>query len=464
MDRPPRGTPEHKYYLVDRITDCAYDLDINILHLSRNKFLEWCGERELDLARKDVDIYGWGPIKNFAWDVAGETNEPTPSISELGERRSVHHANRHRRALERHLGDVQYIYEKLVSTLAYAVEKTPPVLRDLPPVEIPEDRGARKDALVVHVSDTHFGLNVDPNEVLGAKYNWTIAARRMGYFGYRVVEYAKRKGITKCYLILNGDIIEGKIHTDDNGQELLASQCDGSRQILTALVDYFRTQFTEIDVHCTTGNHGRWPFKGSGRATAQKYDSATTLIYRGMEQIFRDVEQVKFSIPRAPFVEFDAAGNRIFATHGDGVFTIGNPGRSMNMDKLVRQVLALEASEILAARPDVVLLGHYHFPFWGRIPNGPKNSHLMVNGCASGMTPYTNTIGLFSGTPVQTFFETSTNRVVDGFHQVDLSEGDAYEEYEQVVPVPAPLGTAIMPRSATTDFHAFAEAVESLRR
>jgi hypothetical protein len=459
MNKPPKGTPEHREWVAARLVEAASDLGVNVADLPRKLFREWAPEYGQGIHEGDLRIYGWAPIRAYAWDKAGDANETTPTPEELGQRRAVNQANRHRRALERHLGDVEYIYEKLASALEVAVQSHPPILRKLPNPPINIDTRRTDKALVAHISDTHFGLLVDPEEVIHNQYNWTIAARRMGRYCYRVAQKANNQYST-LHLVLNGDIIEGKIHNDDNGAMLLASQCDGSRQILTSMIDFFRTQFDEIFVECTSGNHGRWPFKGPGRATAQKYDSSATLIYRGLEQIFRDVPEVTFTIPKTPFTCFDVCGHMVFATHGDTVVNIGNPGKSLNLDNIVRQVLGIQVSEILPSRPDIVMLGHYHVPSWFRIPNGPTNSHLMINGSGSGLSPFANSIGLYSGTPVQTFFIVSKEKAVDGFHMVNLNDADGDEMYEQIVPVPHPLGVPQTPQAYTTDFYSLMDSLK----
>lgn len=460
MSRPPKGTPQHREWIAQQFINAAAAIGVNVSELSRSALRDWIQETESELHNGDIRMYGFGPMRAYAWDKAGNENEATPAPEELGQRRTVVHANRHRRALERHLGDVEYIYEKLASSLELAVKNNPPVLRELPEPSIVIDSRRSDKAIVAHVSDTHFGLNVDPKEVLKNQYNWTIAARRMGRFCYKLAQKANNNYGT-LHLVLNGDIIEGKIHNDDNGVVLLAEQCDGSRQILASMIDFFRTQFDEIFVECTSGNHGRWPFKGPGRATAQKYDSAATLIYRGLEQIFRDVPEVSFTIPKTPFTCFDVCGHMIFATHGDTVINVGSPGKSLNLDNIVRQVLGIQVSEILPSRPDVVMLGHYHVPSWFRIPNGPTNSHLTINGSASGLSPFGNSIGIYSGTPVQTFFVVSKEKAVDGFHMVNLNEADKDEMYEQIVPIPHPLGVPQTPQAYTTDFYSLMDAVKS---
>ena len=453
--RPPTGSPEHKEYLASKIITAAEDLELNVRDLTRDGFRQWIKDNDEVVTDYDIYTYGsWAAIKAYAWDIAGPAHEATPSGGELGQKRAVAHANTHRRALERQIGDVEYIYERLVTALQTAVEKNPPILTKLPKPKIKKE-AAQDKAIVLHISDTHFGIVIDEEEVLGNKFDWTIASRRLAYLAKAVIEFGK--DFTKLVIVLNGDVIEGKIHNDDNGVDLLAEQCDGTRQLLTSLIDLFRSFFDTIEVYCTSGNHGRWPFKGPGRATAQKYDSASTLIYRGLEAIFRDIEDVTFSIPKTPFSVFDVCGHTVFATHGDtNGFEIGNPGKSISTDKLRTIAMTIECSKLVGS-PEIYMVGHYHFPMWCRIPNGPDNAHFMINGSLSGIAAYANSIGIYSGTPVQTFFVTTDKKAVESFHQIDLHHADKDESLNKLIPVPAPLGTSVLPRAANTDFYALLE-------
>jgi len=463
--RPVRGTSEHRDFMVAQILEASEGLNIPPSYLARDTFLSWAQGVEDGPTRTDIDVYGtWAALRAYAVDVLGTDVTPLASKEEMGGKRAIAEANRHRRSLERELGQVEYIYERLASTLEEAVRKSPPVLQTVTK-KTREAKPSERKAIVAHLSDLHFGLEIDPEEVLGQRYSWPIAARRMGRFCEAVIDYVNENPeYADLHIVMNGDIIEGKIHNDDSGVDLLTRQVDGARQLLTSVIDCLRQHFDEVFVECTSGNHGRWPFKGPGRATAQKYDGATTLIYRGMEMIFRDADDVSFNIPKSPFAVFDVCGHLMFATHGDTVLVLGNPGKSINVKEIVRQVLALETSGILSRRPEVVMLGHHHFPTWFRVPSGPTNNHIMVNGCASGLSAYANSIGIFSSTPVQTFFGVSKERAVESFHMVDLDVADEEARFEGYVPVPTPLGAPMLPRSATTDFFAMAQAIDSLKK
>lgn len=454
--KPARGTKAHTEFMINHIRDVAEAVGVPIENLSRDRFL-----KESECATKaDIEACdNWGAIRRLARAAA---TDATPR-EELAQRRSVVHANTHRRALERQIGDVEYVSSRLHDALLDAVEANPPRISKLPKRQIAHMSPARRE-IVALISDTHFGMTIDPDEVVGQQYNWQIAARRMARYVHQVSMYKHmhRKG-TPLRLILNGDIIEGKIHNDDNGVDMLATQIDGARQIFTAAIDYLRHFFDDIIVECVTGNHSRWPFKGPGRATAQKYDSAATTVYRGLEAIFRDAPDVQFNIPKTPYNTFKLCGvHRAFVTHGDTVFHVGAPGKSVNVEKITRQIFTIDTSKLFNEPVAVTMLGHYHFPLWCKIENG---SDLIINGCASGVNAYAQSLGIFAGRPMQLVFESTDEYAVGDCRMVDLAPADQEAILDEIIPTPVPLGASpAYEQPATTDFYALAQEVQNMRR
>jgi hypothetical protein len=324
--------------MIAMIGECAEDTGADFDSLTRNGFLEWSRasyeEPGTSATWEDIKTYGgWPQIRQYAKDKLGAGESPSREV--LGQTREVLHRNTHRRSLERMVGDVEYISRRLRDALADAVEKNPPKLTKLNKATVAWDQPSQHE-IVVLVSDTHFGQCVDPEEVLGGRYDWTIAARRMAKLVFDVAHYKhadiKRKSTLR--LVFNGDLLEGRIHNDDRGVDLMAAQIDGSRQLIVSMIDYLRQHFPRIEVMCQTGNHERWPFRGHGRPTAQKFDSATTVVMRGVEQVFRHCQDVRFHLPLSPFSIWESCGWRLMATHGDDVFQVGNPSKGFKLDSL----------------------------------------------------------------------------------------------------------------------------------
>ncbi len=463
--KPRLGTKKHTQWVAERIDACSTDLNVPISALRRDEFVDWqstLDEEEDHVTKHDlIQLGGWTRVRAYAMDEAGTE---TPSVAVLGERRAIQHRNTHRSALERHLGDIETISSRLRESLADAIKAKPAKVSKL---HKPRTKWAKssKHEIVLHISDTHFGQCVDSAEVVGGRYDWEIAARRMGYLMHTVAGYRlENRKTTTLRLVVNGDLIEGKIHNDDRGVDMMASQIDGARQLLTSMIDYLRHHFPRIEVMCQSGNHERWPFRGPGRPTAQKYDSATTVVLRGVEQIFRACPDVRFHLPVTPFSVWKACGWNFFATHGDDVFQIGNPSKGLQYGGLPSKLYNIEtwlrSTSQLDGRVNVVMLGHYHHPTITQIPGPKPQALLTVNGCASGQTAYGQTIGIPASSPVQTFWEVTEQQAVNGFHMLALDDADDTKSWEQIVPVPTPIGREIAKCvAAPTDFYALVNAV-----
>lgn len=468
MTRPQRGTTAHRQWIIGLIGTCAEDTGSDIDTLARNTFLEWSRTEEntsgVSATWEDVKVYGgWPQIRQYAKDQLGAGEAPSREV--LSQTREVTHGNTHRRSLERLVGDVEYITRRLRDSLADAIEKNPPKLTKLTKPTVNWEAATQREVVVL-VSDTHFGQCVDPEEVLGGRYDWTIAARRMAKLVFDVAHYKpEHKKNTGLRLVFNGDLLEGRIHNDDRGVDVMAAQIDGARQIIVAMIDYLRQHFPRIDVMCQTGNHERWPFRGPGRPTAQKFDSATTVVMRGVEQVFRHCQDIRFHLPLAPFSIWESCGWRLLATHGDDFFQVGSPSKGFRLDTLFSRFAHLEGGHMFGGRVHMVMLGHYHFPMICRMPGSRPQAWLAINGCASGNTAFTQTIGIPFASPVQTYWEVTNQSPVNDYQMSDLDKADHDKKWEDIVPVPTTIGYQLpkLP-GTTTDFYALAGAVEKIAR
>jgi hypothetical protein len=449
--KPARGTRDHLAWLIDWVRRCAEDLKQPVHRLRHRDFLEWAiaeeGGPSARPSRGDVDAYAgsegrgaWPNIIAYAADEGGDYEEP--DRAQLGMVRELVKTNQHRRKLERLVGDEERASDRLARLMVEAIERTPPVISKINkltiPAHVPSDT-----AIVAHLSDTHFGSSPDPEEVLGGRYNWEIAARRMGLFAWQIGEFKREKNRDRVlHLVVNGDGTEGVIHPDDRGIDMLSVQLDGQRQILTHFIDHMRTKFARVHVHCTTGNHGRWVHRDNGRRpTSQKYDSADMVVYRSLEAIFRSFPDVVFDIPKTPFCIWDVCGHRFLATHGDSVLSLGQPSKNLKFDALFSKLYHLESNEALGGqRFAAICLGHYHHPMVCRIPGRSPQPYLTINGAASGRSAFSQSYGFASSPPSQTMWETTSEHAIGDFRIVDLERADDDPQYSLIIPTPTPLG------------------------
>lgn len=340
-----------------------------------------------------------------------------------------------RNKLEKSYGIEKFMEEEILTTLKHALEVNP--IRMHPPVKKTKKKDNKKKqrTLLAHLSDSHYGANIEQAEVGGVnKYSWVEAARRTALFVDQIVNYKPHyRGETKLIFCINGDIIAGMIHNQEWFADLLTTQFSGTLDILTQAISYLANYFGEVEVQCNTGNHGRAMHKTSHeRASTHKWDSYEHMIYLAVKQVVEAKHKnVKVMIPKTPFNIIEAHGHLIFMTHGDTVIDVGNPGRALNMKDINNQIAKLNASELGGkAKFSAVIVGHVHTPTIQLLETGCM---LVINGCVSGLDPFAQSIGFFESHPTQQLFEITEKHAVGDIRLIQLKSADNQKELDKII-------------------------------
>lgn len=322
-----------------------------------------------------------------------------------------------------------YLKLEFLDVLKGVLETTP--LKVHPPLKVKLKAIGKARTTVVHISDTHFGANIEANEMRGINaFNWVIASRRMALLAEQTVGYKPQyRGDTELVIVINGDIIAGMIHDQEWFADLLAKQTAGTLKILIQFISYCARSFGKVRVVMTSGNHGRSMHKSNkGRSTTHKWDSYETMIYLGVKHaIEAKCPNVKCEIPETPYAIVEIQGHNFFITHGDTVVNAGNPGSSLNMKSLNTQIKNLSSFNMKFAG---VMLGHTHVSTVQTLDNSTK---LLVNGTLSGSDPYVQSIGIFSNNPEQTLFEVTKEHAVGDIRFIDLRKADSRSELDKII-------------------------------
>jgi predicted phosphodiesterase len=302
-----------------------------------------------------------------------------------------------------------------------------------PQSKIPKGKvGNKSRTTVVHISDTHFGANIEASEMHNVnEFNWTVASRRMALLAEQTVGYKPQyRADTELVIVINGDIIAGVIHNQEWFADLLARQTAGTLKILIQFISYTAKSFGKVRVVMTSGNHGRAMHKGSkDRGTTHKWDSYETMIYLGVKHaVEAKCPNVKCEIPETPYAIVDIQGHNFFITHGDTVINAGNPGSSLNMKSLNTQIMKLISSFKMPFAG--VMLGHTHVSTVQTLDSSTK---LLVNGTLSGADPYCQSIGIFSNNPEQTLFEVTKDHAVGDIRFIELTAADDRKELDKII-------------------------------
>lgn len=291
--------------------------------------------------------------------------------------------------------------------------------------------------LVAVLSDTHYGAMIDPREVPGCALDWTVSARRTALFCEQIETWKPaHRAETELVIAMIGDLIEGAIHVISEGTlVLLTEQVHGATSILFQMIDRLRHAFRKVHVKVTPGNHARYPHRGAGRTTSAKWDSVQHAVLLGLQYAFREADDVSFTIPRTPYVTWDAPGGELmWATHGDTVISPGNVGKSVNTAKLGEKVMQLDASDLYDRPVAAAIFGHVHVPMCTTAANG---CDIVVNGTLSGTGPYAQSINIHGNHPCQVLFESVPGNPVGDFRRVKLRLADEDPRYDAIIAPPS---------------------------
>jgi predicted phosphodiesterase len=264
-----------------------------------------------------------------------------------------------------------------------------------------------KRILNLVLSDLHIGNNTLAERTGGLAYGRKQAKRRLG----KVVREASRykfdhRRETDLVVWILGDLGRGEIH----GTTRMSEEVSDQIALLGGAVRRLRREFGDrVRVNCVTGNHGRFMTRHPERAADDKSDSFETIVYRTLGGA---------NVPGTPYVDGKQFGWRILATHGDTMFKLPNPGRSINMASIEQRLNRWTASRW---RPDVLILGHHHTP---TIQVMPAGNTVIINGSLCPADEYCLSVDLPSTPSSQVMFETTAAHAVGDMRLVRLTEAD----------------------------------------
>lgn len=284
---------------------------------------------------------------------------------------------------------------------------------------------------VLVATDLHYGVVVDGSEVPGNGVDSLALSRRTAFLAARSVDYKSHK-TRGARILLGGDIIEGEIHGRGTA-EPLAQQIFNAQHCLHHLINLHVKAFGSVVVDCATGNHDRYPMRDMGRVVDQKWNSLSTLIYAWLAGLHKDNPNVKFNIPRTPYTVWKSPGGAVCVlTHGDTVYEISNPANAISYGKVRSKTSGLSAITRKTHGGDVelVVLGHHHSPVVFCV----DDFTVAINGCLSGISSYSQSLGYHIGKPKQLIFEQTTEHVFGHPEFCDVSIGDNMKEMDKIVP------------------------------
>lgn len=199
-------------------------------------------------------------------------------------------------------------------------------------------------SLIVTIADYHMGKNAT-NTYFG-EYNSSIAKKRLDNYLSKVVEIGVRHKAENIYVVLLGDMIDGKIHFTQavEQRENVVAQIQRASEDISWFISELAKRFRQIYVHSVAGNHSRIGKKDETLRDERLDD----LIVWYAKAKLSHVENITFLNTRydPTLIYFEVENNHVMACHGDY--------DGFNESDLNRMIA------FTGDYPNIVLYGHKH--------------------------------------------------------------------------------------------------------
>lgn len=311
------------------------------------------------------------------------------------------------------VGEVKELRKKILKTereLEYRevfLEKLKEAISKIPPIKLKAAQLPKKKKIkrVVNalLSDLHFGSDLDERET-GHKWGKIEEARCFARVVKNICNYKMQyRNETKLIVSVLGDIIENELHGPSSAAPLHEQACRAIH-LLSQGIARLSEVYPEVEVYFAVGNHGRDIGVHHGRATSQKWNAVESTIYYAVKTACRHIKNVKFIQPLTPWVIYEACGHKIYNTHGDTNFSIGNPGSSVNIKAIEGAVNRLNSALKDDEKYAVIGIGHVHLSLSTQLPNG---TFVIMNGALVPPNSYAQTFGIMTSPQNQVIWETT---------------------------------------------------------
>lgn len=230
------------------------------------------------------------------------------------------------------------INEDVINAIKSLNEKQPLQVSDKPVIMRKGDNEG-----ILMLSDWHYGLEVNN---YWNNFNVDILETRVKDIVEQVKLHTELYGINKIHIVLNGDFINGHIHTTLRimSQMDVIDQVIGVSNLLANTIHEISKTVENVNVYSSIGNHSRI---NSNIKENLNSENLERLIYRFIKERLKfhtNVECID-NIYDVSMVTFDVFDEKVFASHGD----------KDHCNSVINNM-----NKMLDFNPSLVLLGHIH--------------------------------------------------------------------------------------------------------
>jgi hypothetical protein len=401
--------------VIELIEGCAIELKVNPSQVGYNDFQRFAS-LDTDLA---LEIKSAGGFRNIRDSHFPPSVTQAKLVTEMV-------AKQNRKAAVQTAIENDYV-TKLQSALSHVFSK--PIL---PATKLPKKDSFTKRARHLLLSDLHFGADLNP--ALGTyKYGIEEEARSLAQVILQTIEFkSDYNSITKLFVNINGDIIQGHLHGPTSA-DALSRQKARAAWLLTQAVALLSKHFPSIEVNCATGNHDRNMARSPNRQINDKWDSNATDVYYTMKLALAPLANVKVNIPLTPWVTYCSFNDWYYGTHGDSHIKIGNPGAQINVTSLEHQINKLNSTLKDGQEYKLVFLGHVHVGLTMKLGNGVT---LVTNPPLIPSDEYSQSVGYFESYTAQLVWESVEKHPFGDSRWLEVNEGTRKDKALDKVIVP----------------------------
>lgn len=309
-------------------------------------------------------------------------------------------------------------------------------LSKLPKIKINsyKQKAKKKNKRVLNLilSDLHIGSDINAEETGKLTFGKTEEARRLAAITKKVLDYKKEhRNETKLNVILLGDLIQGNLGHDPRDGAPLTEQFARALHLLSQQLAHFSEHFPEVDVYFNSGNHGRNTSRHKDRAVHQKWDSIETMLALALKESLKQAKNLKFIIPKTPYVEYIEFGKKYMFTHGDTVIKAPYPGKAISVQSLETQINRINAALHDKDEYSVIGIGHVHVGSQVHLSNGAV---MITNGAMVPVDEFAISIGMVENVCGQYMFESVENYPVGDslFIKVGVND-DKNSELDRII-------------------------------
>jgi len=223
-------------------------------------------------------------------------------------------------------------------------------------------KSSNKVGGVIHLSDAHFNELVN---ILGNRYDFTVASQRIRKYIQEAKEYFKLKGVKDVAVCITGDMINSDRRLDEvlsqatNRAKALFLAVSILEQAILDLQEDFNLQVISV-----IGNESRMT-EDIGWSETMASDNYDYIIHHTLKLLFRKSD-IKFSKCDRTAEVIEIVGQKILLVHGNQI-------KGSKMEKSIQSVIGKYASQDILI--DFVLSGHLHS---SRIADGFARSSSIV--------------------------------------------------------------------------------------